>query len=141
MPALSKEAAKFLPIFKVWADDGKHPPVALDRAVCVIGRREVGVNLPLQAPEVSKLHAFVVRTHPGVYVRDLASRNGVQRNGTPVQEVGLSDEDVLRIGSYTLRCASGFGHAEGDITPDVVDAELDGPGGETYPFPRGRQTM
>ena len=38
---------QFLPIFKVWADQGNHPSVALDRAVCVIGRRE-GVSAELQ---------------------------------------------------------------------------------------------
>ena len=121
MTRLSSEDAKTLPIFKVWADGGTHPPVALDKPVCVIGRNEVGVNLPLHSPQVSKLHAVVVRTQRKVYVRDLASRNGVQRNGAPVQEVGLSDEDVLRIGSYTLRCASGFGHAA-DPDPDDTGA-------------------
>ncbi len=155
MPALSKEVARFLPIFKVWADDGSHPSVALDKSVCVIGRREVGVNLPLHAPQVSKLHAVVVRTQHQVYVRDLASRNGVQRNGAPVQEVGLSDEDVLRIGSYTLRCLSGFGDAAGDGAMEdsgaagagLADvkpppsAKLIGPDGATYPFPVGRHTV
>ncbi len=159
MVTLSKEVSKFLPIFKVWADDGVHPSVALDKAVCVIGRREIGVNLPLQAPEVSKLHALVVRTQHSVYVRDLASRNGVQRNGAPVQEVGLSDEDVLRIGSYTLRCASGFGPAENDGENDgamddsgigarAAEAEtmpapavLIAADGARYPFPAGRHTV
>jgi pSer/pThr/pTyr-binding forkhead associated (FHA) protein len=156
MPPLSKEVAKFLPVFKVFADDGTHPSVALTKPVCVIGRRAVGVNLPLSAPEVSKLHAFVVRSQHHVYVRDLASRNGVQRNGAPVQEVGLSDEDVLRIGSYTLRCASGFGHAETSGAADdsivagasadetetpLPAAELIGPGGATYPIPVGQHTF
>src|SRR5689334_9144599 len=103
-PQLSNQAKQFLPIFKVWADEGAHPPVKLDRPVCVIGRREGGVNLPLHSPQVSKLHALVVRDKEQVYLRDLASTNGVQRNGAPVQEVGLSDEDVIRIGSYTLQC-------------------------------------
>jgi pSer/pThr/pTyr-binding forkhead associated (FHA) protein len=153
MTRLSSEDAKTLPIFKVWADGGTHPPVALDKPVCVIGRNEVGVNLPLHSPQVSKLHALVVRTQRKVYVRDLASRNGVQRNGAPVQEVGLSDEDVLRIGSYTLRCASGFGHAP-DPDPDdtgagaaAIDAptlpaaELVATNGLTYEFPSTHQTL
>ena len=152
MSRLSTEQAKTLPIFKVWADGGTHPPVALDKSVCVIGRNEVGVNLPLHSPQVSKLHAVVVRTQRRVYVRDLASRNGVQRNGTPVQEVGLSDEDVLRIGSYTLRCSSGFGHAA-DPDPDdtgasaatadatLPAAELVATNGLTYEFPSTHQTL
>src|SRR5688572_1828374 len=155
MTRLSSEDAKTLPIFKVWADGGKHPPVALDKPVCVIGRNEVGVNLPLHAPQVSKLHAVVVRTQRKVYLRDLASRNGVQRNGEPVQEVGLSDEDVIRIGAYTLRCSSGFGQAEGaslDKTdtsrgsrtsdePAPPAAELVATNGMSYGFPSDHQTL
>jgi len=153
MSRLSTDETKTLPIFKVWADGGKHPPVALDKPVCVIGRNEVGVNLPLHAPQVSKLHAVVVRTQRKVYVRDLASRNGVQRNGAPIQEVGLSDEDVLRIGSYTLRCSSGFGHAS-EADPDdtgagasagvestLPAAELVATNGMTYAFPSTHQTL
>ena len=152
MSRLSTDEAKTLPIFKVWADGGKHPPVALDKPVCVIGRNEVGVNLPLHAPQVSKLHAVVVRTQRKVYVRDLASRNGVQRNGAPVQEVGLSDEDVLRIGSYTLRCSSGFGRAS-EADPDdtgagaaslastLPAAELVATNGQSYAFPTTHQTL
>ncbi|HEV2296613.1 MAG TPA: FHA domain-containing protein [Tepidisphaeraceae bacterium] len=152
MPTLPRELARDLPIFKVWGDDGNHPPVALDRPVCVIGRREGGVNLPLQAPQVSKLHALLVRTQQRVYVRDLASRNGVQRNGAPVQEVGLSNEDVLRVGSYTLRCASGFGDRDAPADVDtgapaatadapLPPAELVGPAGARYPFPARQHTL
>lgn len=151
MVPLSKNVARFLPVFKVWADDCNHPSVALNKPVCVIGRREEGVNLPLQAPQVSKLHAMVVRSQRHVYVRDLASRNGVQRNGALVQEVGLADEDVLRVGSYTLRCASGFGGGDGaaedtgaatDVAGDALPpAELVGPDGAAYPFPAGQHTV
>ena len=97
-----------VPIFKVAADQGKHPPVGLDRPVCVVGRKDY-VNLPLPAKEVSKLHALIVREQRRVYLRDLASTNGVEVNGERVNEVGLCDSDIVRIGSYTLRCHSGFG--------------------------------
>src|ERR1700759_4068399 len=112
---LSEQQWSSLPIFKVIADDpsrsggmgGKQTSVALDRAVCVIGRQE-HANLPLPSPKVSKIHALVVCEKRRVYLRDLASTNGVELNGEPVQETGLSDADVVRIGSYTLRCKSGF---------------------------------
>jgi pSer/pThr/pTyr-binding forkhead associated (FHA) protein len=122
----------------VWADEGSHPPVKLDRPVCVIGRRENGVNLPLSSPQVSKMHALVVRDIHGVYVRDLASTNGVERNGVPVQEAGLSDEDILRIGSYTFRCDSGFSHEDTEDT--LPAAELIGEGLK-FAFPAGQQTV
>jgi pSer/pThr/pTyr-binding forkhead associated (FHA) protein len=99
-----------LPIFAVDTEHGKHPPVAMDRPVCVIGR-QYGVNLPLNAPQVSRFHAMIVRDPWRVYVRDLASINGLQRNGQAIHESQLSDDDELRIGGFTLRCASGFSAA------------------------------
>ena len=119
---LSKHWAKQnLPIFKVFADQGKHPSVALDRPVCVVGRR-YGVNLPLDAPHVSKYHALIVRDGARIYLRDLASTNGVERNGEPVEEVELHDEDSVRFGAYTLRCASGFDR-DGEALGDADDAD------------------
>src|SRR5688572_8494488 len=112
---LSKDWAKQnLPIFKVFADQGTHPSVAMDRPVCVIGR-QYGVNLPLNAPQVSRYHALIVRDGDRIYLRDLASTNGVERNGEPVGEAALHDADNLRIGAFTLRCASGF---DRNGTPD-----------------------
>src|SRR6266516_1791932 len=49
-------AEQNLPIFRVYADQGSHPPVALNRPVCVIGR-DYDANLPLESPQVSRHHA------------------------------------------------------------------------------------
>src|SRR5687768_1979614 len=142
---LSKQWAKEnLPIFKVFADQGRHPAVAMDRPVCVVGR-QYGVNLPLNAPQVSKYHALIVRDGGRIYLRDLASTNGVERNGQPVGESMLHDEDSLRIGAFTLRCASGFdrdGQVNGDPsgTGDGSSEQLQDElrvNGEPVPFPPG----
>ncbi|MBA3273456.1 MAG: FHA domain-containing protein [Chthoniobacterales bacterium] len=107
MSVMEKQQRGRLPVFKIYADQGNHPPVKLDRPVCVVGRRE-GTNLSLDAEQVSKFHALIVHDAAGVYLRDLASTNGVQLNGQAVAEVTLTDEDTIRIGSFTLQCASGF---------------------------------
>ncbi len=161
-------AEQHLPIFGVFPDEGagSHPPVALDRRVCVVGRL-YGANLPLDHPQTSRYHALVVRDNGHVYLRDLASTNGVQRNGEPVLEVELADDDVLRVGAFTLRCASGFngrlngadhaGDANGDGDLDVADdeaaatasatASAAAPPGElllgstTLPLPPGQHTF
>ncbi len=145
---LSSQVSEFLPVFNIFADDGNRSPVALDRAVCVVGRQE-GTNLPLPAEHVSKVHAFIVREQGRVYLRDLASTNGVELNGAPVQEAGLSDADTLRIGSYTLRCASGFGAAKeirGQLRYMPMDVPPPPPAelrkdDVSFPFPRDRHTM
>src|SRR2546430_2159986 len=109
-------AEQNLPIFRVYADQGSHPRVALNRPVCVIGR-DYDANLPLESPQVSRHHALIVRSRAKVYLRDLASTNGIQRNGKRVRESELSDDDVLRVGAFTLRCASGF---TAGAAPDVA---------------------
>src|SRR4051812_49329764 len=106
-PTFGDSQAQSPPILKVFADIGKHPPVALDRPVCVIGR-DYDANLPLDAPEVSRHHALIVRDQAAIYLRDLASKNGVQRNGRAVSEIVLVEDDTLRVGAFTLRCATGF---------------------------------
>src|SRR5438105_1366957 len=105
--AVQDSVSNPLPIFQVVPDRGKHPPVALDRPVCVIGR-DYDANLPLEAPHVSRHHALIVRDRSRVYLRDLASLNGVRWNGKPVFETELADDDTVRIASFTLRCKSGF---------------------------------
>jgi pSer/pThr/pTyr-binding forkhead associated (FHA) protein len=110
-----KWAAKFFPILKVVGDETVRAPVALNKAVCVIGRR-LGVHLPLSSSKVSKVHALIVRQRAGVYIRDLASRNHVYVNDSPVTETQLTDGDAVRVGPYTLHCASGFNGAVEEAT-------------------------
>jgi len=140
---LSKDWAKQnLPIFKVFADQGKHPAVAMDRPVCVIGR-QYGVNLPLNAPQVSRYHALIVRDGGHIYLRDLASTNGVERNGQPVGEASLHDAYSLRIGAFTLRCDSGFdrnGQLDGEKPDPAVNDELR-VANDAMPFPPDRRTL
>src|SRR5207253_456653 len=51
-------AEQTLPLFRVYADQGSHPPVALNRPVCVIGR-DYDANLPRESPQVSRHHALI----------------------------------------------------------------------------------
>src|SRR5947207_9684811 len=123
-PPTEDGAGEHLPIFKVSPDRGTHPPVALNRPVCVIGR-DYDANLPLDAPQVSRHHALIVRSRTKVYLRDLASTNGVQRNGKLVREAELRDEDKVRVGAFTLRCASGFSIRDFEgATIDAAAAEI-----------------
>jgi pSer/pThr/pTyr-binding forkhead associated (FHA) protein len=98
------------PVLKPLRPDPASAAVALNRPVCVVGSRS-RVHLPLAAPTVSRSHALIVnggRTE-GVYVRDLASCNGIYVNGAAVREAVLRDGDEIRVGPFTYGCASGFG--------------------------------
>jgi len=60
------------------------------------GRRDC--HLPVNDPEVSKVHCAVVQTGHGLLVCDLCTRTGTFVNGTPVRVAPLAAGDTLRVG-------------------------------------------
>jgi hypothetical protein len=79
--------------------------VELTVDVTTIGRSP-GVDIRLQDPSVSRLHAELVRRGSFVYVSDLGlSANGTRVNGRPVGRRVLSDGDVVTFG--LARCRVG----------------------------------
>ena len=82
-------------------DTGELIPLRGD--VTTIGRGH-GVDIRLDDPSVSRLHAEIVRRGPYFYVADLGlSRNGTRVNGRPVARRVLDDGDVLTFGSARCR--------------------------------------
>jgi len=91
--------------------------VSLRGEVTTVGRGR-GVDIRLDDPSVSRLHAELVRRGPYVYVVDLGlSRNGTRVNGRPIARRVLSEGDVLSFG--TARCRIG-----GLPQEDLEEAEL-----------------
>jgi pSer/pThr/pTyr-binding forkhead associated (FHA) protein len=77
--------------------------VPLRDVVTTVGRGQ-GVDIRLDDPSVSRLHAELVRRGPYVYVVDLGlSRNGTQVNGRPVARRVLDEGDVLSFGAARCR--------------------------------------
>lgn len=89
---------------------------ALRDSVTTIGRGP-GVDVNLNDPSVSRLHAEVVRRGPHAYVADLGlSANGTLVNGRPVGRRLLSEGDVLQVGRVRLRVV-GLPTVADDATP------------------------
>ncbi|MDQ1688347.1 MAG: hypothetical protein QOK42_1322 [Frankiaceae bacterium] len=77
----------------------------LARDVTTVGRGS-GVDIRLQDPSVSRLHAELVRRGPYVYVCDLGlSSNGTAVNGRPITQRVLDEGDVLTFGGARVRIA------------------------------------
>ena len=106
--------------------------ISLAGEVTTVGRGK-GVDIRLDDPSVSRLHAELVRRGPYVYVVDLGlSRNGTRVNGRPVARRVLDEGDVLSFGA--ARCRIGGLPAE-DIgaetemrrsaVPELTRRELD----------------
>jgi hypothetical protein len=75
----------------------------LGEQVTTVGRGE-GIDIALDDPTVSRLHAEIVRRGPHYYVCDLGlSANGTRVNGRPVGRRVLQQGDVLSFGSARMR--------------------------------------
>lgn len=60
-------------------------------------------NLELDAEEISRVHASMVKTSDGKYwLIDLLSRIGVKLNGKRIHSALLKHDDVIKIGNYTI---------------------------------------
>ena len=81
--------------------------------VTTVGRGR-GVDIALDDPSVSRLHAELVRRGEHVYVSDLGlSTNGTRVNGRPVGRRLLVDGDVLSFGACRTRVLG--------LSPDLAD--------------------
>jgi hypothetical protein len=81
-------------------DTGEVIPLRND--VTTVGRG-LGVDVRLDDPSVSRLHAEIVRRGPYYYATDLGlSRNGTRVNGRPIARRVLDNGDVISFG--TARC-------------------------------------
>jgi hypothetical protein len=106
--------------------------VSLTGEVTTVGRGQ-GVDVRLNDPSVSRLHAEIVRRGPYIYVVDLGlSRNGTRVNGRPVARRVLEDADVVAFGAARCR-VGGLPRedlpAEAELrrpaVPDLTRRELD----------------
>ena len=76
---------------------------ALLETLTTVGRGK-GVDISLEDPSVSHLHAEIIRRGPHVYVSDLGlSINGTRVNGRPIGRRVLLEGDVLSFGSTRTR--------------------------------------
>ena len=85
--------------------------------VTTVGRGQ-GVDIRMDDPSVSRLHAELVRRGPYVYVVDLGlSRNGTRVNGRPIARRVLDEGDVLSFGTARGRI--------GGIPQEEITAEAE----------------
>src|SRR6185437_1501116 len=78
------------------------PTLPISRSVTLIGSRKQA-RLQLISSTVSQSHALIVNADSGPYIRDLASRMGVQVNGQQAKELPLKDGDEIQIGRFTFQ--------------------------------------
>ncbi|HVE62186.1 MAG TPA: FHA domain-containing protein [Mycobacteriales bacterium] len=100
-------------------DSGDVVELAAD--VTTVGRGE-GVDISLDDPTVSRLHAELVRRGPYVYVEDLGlSSNGTRVNGRPVGRRTLHTGDVVSFGTARARVGGVVESAESSAAVDTME--------------------
>jgi predicted component of type VI protein secretion system len=101
--------------------------------VTTVGRGG-GVDISLEDPSVSRLHAEIIRRGDHVYVADLGlSINGTRVNGRPVGRRVLTDGDVLSFGVARTRVSGLAAQPDSDDTvelrrisaPDLTRREIE----------------
>lgn len=106
--------------------------IPLRDEITTVGRGS-GVDIRLDEPSVSRLHAEIVRRGPYIYVTDLGlSRNGTRVNGRPIARRVLDDGDVLSFGSARCRIEgvpseelAADAELRRSATPELTRRELD----------------
>ena len=78
----------------------------LDRESMIIGRAS-SADIRLEQEAVSRNHCRLFNTGDSVLVRDLGSTNGTYINDRVVEEYGLQDGDLLKIGRCIFKFLSG----------------------------------
>ena len=104
------------------------PPISLQKMVILVGSRH-NAHLHLLSRHVSKAHALILSYDGSVYIRDLASREGVYVNGVLKREAWLKDGDLLKVGTFTFKFKDGpvkGAGAKGDKKPAAADLEVEG---------------
>ena len=104
------------PYLRIEDSGGVH---ALRPEVTTVGRGR-GVDVGLDDPSVSRLHAELIRRGTFVYVSDLGlSANGTRVNGRPVGRRVLAEGDVVTFG--LARCRVGGLAPADDLLDDTVE--------------------
>jgi DNA-binding CsgD family transcriptional regulator len=107
--------------------------VELAGDVTTVGRGD-GVDISLEDPTVSRLHAELVRRGPHVYVSDLGlSTNGTRVNGRPIGRQVLTEGDVISFGGARARVGGLGGARDAEETmqlrrtaiPDLTRREVE----------------
>ncbi len=106
--------------------------VRLQLDVTTVGRG-TAVDVHLDHPSVSKLHAEIIRRGPYAYVSDLGlSRHGTRVNGKLVAQRLLEDGDVLsfgvqrcRVGGLATEAALPESEPHRSAAPELTRRELD----------------
>jgi hypothetical protein len=75
----------------------------IDKDQFIIGRGAKTSDLPIRDGNISRKHAAVIRKNGGYFIKDLGSTNGIDFNGTRVDNKKIEEGDTYSLCDYQLR--------------------------------------
>lgn len=75
----------------------------IDKDQFIIGRGAKTSDLPIRDGNISRKHCAVIRKNGGYFIKDLGSTNGIDFNGTRVDNKRIEEGDTYMICDYQLR--------------------------------------
>jgi hypothetical protein len=96
-PAASQSAAP--PLYLIF----QNQRYLIDKEQFIIGRGAKTSDLPIRDGNISRKHAAVIRKNGGYFIKDLGSTNGIDFNGTRVDNRRIEEGDIYSLCDYQLR--------------------------------------
>jgi hypothetical protein len=75
----------------------------IDKEQFIIGRGAKSSDLPIRDGNISRKHAAVIRRNGSYFIKDLGSTNGIDFNGSRVDNRRIDEGDVYTICDYRLK--------------------------------------
>ncbi len=93
--------------------------MSLDKKIITIGRGPDN-DIVLDAPQISRHHARILRKEKDLFIEDLASANGTFLNGKRVGRSPFKPEDTLSFGTYTVKLDLARGAIQKSYQGDII---------------------
>lgn len=100
-------------------EGGGSVPLPMDKDVITIGRG-AGNDVVLDAPQISRHHARLVRSGKTVFLEDLGSANGTFIDGEKISRAPLSPGQTVSFGSYAVRLDLARGAVQRSYRGDIL---------------------
>lgn len=101
------------------SSDAGHMPLPTDKDVIAIGRGQDN-DIVIDAPQISRHHARLIRSNGELWLEDLDSANGTFVEGQRIKRAQVDPEQMLSFGSYAVRLDMARGAIQRSYRGDIL---------------------